>query len=130
MAEVQRSKRFDSSPQEMWRRIGDFHGLADWHPAIAGSTSQEGGEVRELALPDGEQVVERRVGQTDRSYTYRILDPGPLPVSDYEATIAVSDGDRGGSVVDWRATFVPAGASEADAVKVIGDIFDGGLNAL
>lgn len=130
MAEVERSKRFDVSAQEMWRRIGDFQGIAAWHPAIARCTPQEDGEVRELALPDGDKVVERRVAQTDRSYTYRILDAGPLPVSDYEATIAVRDGEGGGSVVDWRATFTPVGASDADAVEVIGGIFDGGLGAL
>ena len=130
MTEVERSKQFDASTEEIWRRIGDFHGAAAWHPAVAGSTPQEGGEVRELALSDGAKVVERCVAQTDRSYTYRILDPGPLPVSDYEATIAVRDGEGGGSVVDWRATFTPVGASEADAVKVIEGIFDGGLNAL
>ena len=130
MTEVERSKQFDVSAEEMWRRIGDFHGLAAWHPGVAGSTPQEGGEVRELALRDGDKVVERRVAQTDRSYTYRILDPGPLPVADYEATIAVRGGEAGGSVVDWRATFTPAGASETDAVEVIGGIFDGGLAAL
>ena len=130
MTEVQRSKQFDVSPEEMWRRIGDFQGVAGWHPGIAGCTPQEAGEVRELALPDGHKVVERRVAQTDRSYTYRILDPGPLPVSDYEATIAAHDGEGGGSVVDWRARFVPAGASEADAVEVIKGIFDSGLEAL
>ena len=129
MAQVERSKRFGNSAEEMWRRIGDFQGADTWHPAIAGCASQEGGEVRELALADGNKVVERLVAQTDNSYTYRILDAGPLPVADYEATIAVRD-DDGGSVIDWRATFTPVGASEADAVEVIAGIFEGGLDAL
>ncbi len=130
MAQVERSKRFSISAQDMWRRIGDFQGIDAWHPAIAGCTSQEGGEVRQLALPDGSKIVERLVTQTDDSYTYRILDPGPLPVSDYEATIAVRDGDDEGSVIGWRATFTPVGASETDAVEVIAGIFEGGLDAL
>jgi len=129
MAQVERSKRFGNSAEEMWRRIGDFQGADTWHPAIAGCASQEGGEVRELALADGNKVVERLVAQTDNSYTYRILDAGPLPVADYEATIAVRD-DDGGSVIDWRAAFTPVGASEADAVEVIAGIFEGGLDAL
>jgi Polyketide cyclase / dehydrase and lipid transport len=132
MAQVERSKRFDTSAEEMWRRIGDFQGIDAWHPAIAGCTSQEGGEVRELALPDGSKVVERLVDQTDHSYTYRILDAGPLPVADYEATITVRDGDGhdGGSTIDWRVTFTPVGASEADTVEVIAGILEGGLDAL
>jgi hypothetical protein len=130
MTQVERSKQFDASAEEMWERIGDFHGIDAWHPGIAGCAPQEGGEVRELSLPDGSKIVERNMGQTDRSYTYRILDPGPLPVSDYEATIAVRDGDGGGSVVDWRATFTAVGAPEAEAEQVIGGIFDGGLDAL
>jgi Polyketide cyclase / dehydrase and lipid transport len=99
MAQVERSKRFGTSAEDMWRRIGDFQGIDAWHPAIAGCASQEGGEVRELALPDGNKVVERLVVQTDNSYTYRILDAGPLPVSDYEATITVRDGEGGGSAI-------------------------------
>ena len=130
MAEVKRTRQFDVAADDMWRRIGDFQGIAAWHPGVADCTSQEGGEVRELALPGGDKVVERCVAETDRSYTYRILDPGPLPVSDYEAAFVVRDGEGGGSVVDWRATFQPAGASEDDAVEVIGGIFDSGLDAL
>lgn len=130
MAEVERSRRFDVSAADIWRRIGDFQGIDDWHPAIVGCASQEGGEVRELALADGSKVVERCVAQTDHSYTYRILDPRPLPVSDYEATIAVRDGEDGSSVIDWRATFTPAGASDADAVGAIAGVFEGGLDAL
>ena len=130
MAEVERSKRFGSSVDDMWARIGDFQGIDAWHPAIAGCTPQDGGVVRELALPDGSKVTERRVAQDDHSYTYRILDPGPLPVSDYESKIAVRDDADGGCVIDWRATFTPAGASEADAVEVIAGIFQGGLDAL
>ena len=130
MAEVECSRPYDVPAEQIWGRIGTFQGIAEWHPAIAGCTPQEGGEVRELALPDGAKVIERRVAETDRSYTYRILDPGPLPVADYEAKIAVSDGAAGGSVVDWTATFTPVGASEADAVTVIEGIFDAGLDAL
>ena len=130
MTEVQRSRQFGASAEDMWRRIGDFQGIDAWHPAIASCTPQEGGEVRELALGDGSTIVERRVAQADRSYTYRILEPGPLPVADYEATIVVREGDGGGSVVDWQATFTPAGASEADAVQAIAGVFEGGLDAL
>jgi Polyketide cyclase / dehydrase and lipid transport len=130
MAEVERSQRFADSAEQIWGRIGDFQGLDTWHPGIAGCTAQEGGEVRELTLGGGEKIIERCLAQSDRSYSYRILDPGPLPVSDYEATITVSDDEAGGSVVHWRATFEPVGASEADAVTVIEGIFDGGLGAL
>ncbi len=129
MAQVERSKRFGTPAEDVWRRIGDFQGIDAWHPGIAGCASQEGGEVRELALPDGSKVIERLVAQTDNSYTYRILEAGPLPVSDYEATITVHEGEGGGSVIDWRATFTPVGP-EADVVEVIAGIFEGGLDAL
>jgi hypothetical protein len=130
MAHVEKSKQFDASADEMWQRIGDFQALDAWHPAIASCTPQEGGEVRSLGLADGSTVVERCVNQTDRSYTYRILEPGPLPVADYESTIAVRDGENGGSVVDWSVNYTPVGASEAEANEIIAGIFDGGLNAL
>ncbi|HET9073514.1 MAG TPA: SRPBCC family protein [Solirubrobacteraceae bacterium] len=130
MAHVERSKQFDVSAAEMWGRIGGFQTPDSWHPAIVSCTAEEDGAVRRLTLGDGNVVVERLVGESEHSYTYRILDPGPLPVADYEATITVRAGDGGGCIIDWRANFTAAGAPDAEAETVIAGVFEGGLGAL
>ena len=51
-------------------------------------------------------------------------------MADYTASIAVRDGDEGGCVIDWRAEFQAAGASDDEAEQVITGIFRSGLDAL
>lgn len=128
MTTVEKSRRFDAPPEEVWARIGDFHGLHTWHPAVENSAPKEDGAVRELSLAGGGTIVERLLDQGERSYSYRILE-SPLPVADYESTISVRE-DGGGSVVDWRSQFEPDGATEQEASAVISGIYEAGFDSL
>lgn len=129
MASVHETETYDVAPDAMWEKIGDYHGLADWHPAILSQDKEDGGQVRVLHIDGGGTVTETLVDEGERTYTYRI-DESPLPVADYTATIAVREGDEGGCVVDWRADFQASGASDEEAEEVIQGIFRGGLEAL
>ena len=129
MASVNEQGSYDVAPDEMWQRIGDFHGFHEWHPAIASQDELEGGRVRALHLDGGGTVVETLLDESERSYSYRI-DDSPLPVADYTATLAVLAGDSGGCVVEWRAEFQAAGASDEEAEQVISGIFRAGLDVL
>ncbi len=130
MASVHEQESYDVSAAAMWQRIGDFHGLHSWHPAVVSQDSVDGG-VRVLHLDGGGTITETLLDQGESSYTYRI-DDSPLPVSDYTATTAVREDDRGGCVVDWRADFdfEAAGASDEEAQEVIRGIFRSGLDGL
>lgn len=129
MASVHEQERYDVPAEEMWARIGDFHGADTWHPGVESSAALDDGAVRELTLAGGGGTIkETQLEEGPASYAYRI-DEGPLPVANYTATIRVeSDGE--GSVVIWTAEFEPAGASEEEAVAVIEGIFRSGLDAL
>jgi hypothetical protein len=129
MASVRTQQHYDVPADEMWARIGDFHGLATWHPGVGASAPLDDGAARELTLADGGATIkETRLEEGPRSYTYRI-DEAPLPVAGYTATMGVeSDGE--GSLVIWTAEFEPTGASEEEAVAVIAGIFESGLDAL
>ena len=59
MAQVSMSTQVNASPDEVWKRIGGFDGMPDWHPLISRSEASEGGRVRRLTLPDGGVVVAR-----------------------------------------------------------------------
>ena len=114
----------------MWSRVGDFHALSAWHPAIESQTAEGGESVRELHLGGGGTVVETLLEQGERSYTYSI-DDSPLPVADdYRATISVDDADGGGCVITWVADFTAVGVSDEKAVGIIEGIFQAGLDAL
>ncbi len=133
MAKVSVSMPLPADPTKVWDMIGGFNSLADWHPAIETSEIEgEGkGSVRTLTLAGGGQIVERleQLDDEGRLYRYSFVS-GPLPVANYTGTIKITPGDQGGCTVEWSGEFEAAGAPEADAVKVMRDIYDAGLENL
>ena len=124
-----RSRR---APDQVWQAIGDFCSIAEWHPAIArcAAGEQNGATLRTLTTVDGAVLVERRVQHSEEgmSYSYQIVE-SPLPVADYEATLAVMD-SAGGALITWSGEFAAAGAADAEARAVIEDLYAAGLAAL
>jgi hypothetical protein len=133
-AALEASKSIDiaAPPAKVWAAIGDFCGIAQWHPAIVGCTpsTQGGMPVRTLALKGGGTIVEKQLSRSDEAmdYSYAIVQ-SPLPVADYRSTIKVS-ANGGGSTVTWSGEFVAKGAEDAKAVAAIQGIYDSGLAAL
>jgi hypothetical protein len=120
---------------KVWAAVGDFCGIGAWHPALAGCelSEKDGAKIRTLTLKDnGGTIVEKLVDWSDsgHSYTYEILEPGPLPVANYKSTISVSDDGKGGSVIGWVGSFDAAGASDADAKAAIEGVYKGGIDGL
>ena len=96
--EVSQSVEVAAPPDEVWQAIRGFCTIAEWHPMIAEcvDSEQNGVAMRTLTTVDGAVLVERRVQYSDEgmSYSYEIVE-SPLPVADYESTLAVMDGPRG-----------------------------------
>ncbi|MBW3584157.1 MAG: SRPBCC family protein [Euryarchaeota archaeon] len=128
MVTARRSKRFTQSPTELWKRMGGWGTIHDWHPAVASTEVSADGSLRTLTLADGATLVERLMGQDEHSYSYAFVE-APLPVKDYRATIRVRP-DEAGSMVEWEGTFSAAGISDPEAVALIEGIYQAGLDAL
>ena len=112
------------------QKFAGFCAIETWHPAVAKCAEvKEGNDTfRVLTLKDGGEIKEKRTSQSPTSYGYKIVG-GPLPVKDYMATFAVKE--QGADVkVEWVASFQAKGKPEAEAKKIIEDIFDSGLKAL
>ncbi len=81
------------SPDALWKKIGAFCGIGDWHPAVEKCVLSSDGKERTLALKGGGALVERLEnldpGNRSYTYTYTILS-GPLPVVNYHSIISVS----------------------------------------
>ena len=133
MTAVKETIQLDAAPSDIWSCIGDFDGLASWHPAVAASDADNEGasRLRTLTLGDGSKIIERLDSHDDdtRTYTYSILDAGPLPVRNYQSTIEVT-ASGSGSAVTWSSSFEPQGAPEADAQAAISGVYTGGFAAL
>lgn len=129
MAQVSTSRRYAVPGREMWERIGDPARLEEWHPAVEATEKLDGGRRRVNTLGGGARVSETILEQGERHHTFRI-DDGPLPLDDLVATLAVREDGDGACVVEWGATFQPAGIPEDEAVALVRGFFQAGLDAL
>jgi hypothetical protein len=118
------------STDALWKKVGDFCGIAAWHPAIEKCVLGADGKQRTLSLKGGGTVVEALESWDDanRSYTYTILS-GPLPVTNYHSTVSVAN-DPKGSALKWMGTYDAKGASDADAKKTMDGVYEAGAKAL
>ena len=125
--EVRRTLQLSVSMPEVWRVVGDFCDIDDWHPALSGCVLRvvDGRLHRQLATTEGAEILERRIAvEPGLSYTYRI-ESSPLPVEGFTATFAIAPND--GSLLSWSARF----SSDDPAMEaVIGGLFDSGLAAI
>jgi len=118
------------SVADVWKKIGDFCGIGNWHPAIEKCELSSDGKERTLSLKGGGTIVEDLVTWSDEkhSYTYKIKS-GPLPVTDYESTISVEPHGKG-SIIHWSGHYKAAGAPDAKAKETVEGIYGAGLKAL
>lgn len=132
MARVEEMQALSASAAEVWRLIGGYNALSEWHPAVQRSVLEDNGRVRRLSLANGASLVERlhAFSERERSYAYSI-EEGPLPVASYRSTLSVREraGQRGCEVY-WWGEFAPTGATESEAVGVIRGIYRAGLDTL
>lgn len=130
MPKVNMTTDIDVAADKLWKLIGGFNTLPDWHPAVEKSELTEAGSTRTLSLAGGGKIVEKLVSKNDdeRVYTYSIVD-SPLPIKKYNATLRVSD-KEGKSEVEWSSEFEADGAPENDAIKVVEGIYQAGFDNL
>jgi hypothetical protein len=132
MAQVLVTAEVAGSADELWRLVGRFDRLGEWHPMVVHCEARSGskGAVRRARLIDGGTLEERleHVSDEERVCLYSVVS-SPLPIANWVAEIRVRD--RGGrACVEWSCNFTPLGAREIDAVKAIQDLYQAGLDGL
>ncbi|MBU0601524.1 MAG: SRPBCC family protein [Gammaproteobacteria bacterium] len=129
---LEREVTVDTTPDTVWKLVGNFNALDVWHPAVVSSTMKgagtKAGATRVLTLGNGALIKEKLTAysSTKHSYTYAITE-SPLPVKNYSSTISLSPAGEGKTLVKWQATFDANGASDDEATKVMQGVYDGGL---
>jgi hypothetical protein len=118
------------STDALWKKVGDFCGIASWHPAIEKCVLSADGKQRTLSLKGGGTIVEalENWDNANHSYKYTILS-GPLPVANYHSTISVT-GDAKGSALKWTGTYDAKDAPDVDAKKAIDGVYEAGAKVL
>lgn len=132
MAQVLVTIEVAASAEELWRLVGRFDRLGEWHPMVAHceARSSSKGAVRRARLIDGGMLEERleHVSDEERVCLYSVVS-SPLPIGNWVAEIRVRD-HGGRACVEWSCNFTPLGAREIDAVKAIQDLYQAGLEGL
>lgn len=131
MTRVNVRETIEAPADSVWALVGDFGGLARIGLVPKCEVEGEGvGAVRTIEMGDA-RIRERLEAYdgTGRLLSYSIVDAGPLPVKDYEATIRVIDDGSERCIVDWSGSFEPTG-DEAEAIRAIEDIYNGGIQGL
>jgi len=131
MAVTQVSRTIDTTPDELWRCISAFGDVAWAGGKLKIEVRGEGvGQVRIVDLPSGR--VQEQLTSLDedaRSLTYVTPVGNPLPVTDYEARITVTD-DRGRGRLTWSCSFEPDGVSESEAAGEIQKRYGAAIKAI
>jgi mxaD protein len=120
---------------KVWDTVKDFDKWQTWHPAVASTDIPSGGNnkrgmKRVLHLNGGGDVAETLTAWSNsaKRQTY-VITASPLPVDQYTSTMIVT-ARKGGSKITWSSTFVPKGASAADAKKTISGVYTAGFDNL
>lgn len=129
-AEVEESVVLDSSVKTVWKLVGNFNGINQWHPAVSESVQE--GDVRILTLRDGGAIIrETRTLQDDTAHFYRYhMDQSPLPVADYNAEIRLEAIANNKTRMIWSSRFMAVGVSDAEAEQIIRGVYRSGMNNL
>lgn len=139
MVAVVRTAIVDAPLPEVWEVLRDFNGHDRWHPAVATSQVERGGDsdrvgcVRRFRLNDGSELREKLLSLSDleTAFSYCLLDT-PVPLFNYVAHVRllpVTDGDR--TFWDWRSRFDTPKGREAELGRMVGDdIYQAGIDAI
>jgi uncharacterized protein YndB with AHSA1/START domain len=139
MARAYASAIIEAPVETVWATIRDFGALAAWHPALALSEIEGGGDpdvvgcIRRLELKGGGTARERLLMLDDSRYTFAYNFETPaFPIDNYIATvelIPVTNGDK--TFAQWTGTFDPRRQETEDFATLIGTaVFASGWAAL
>jgi len=123
-----------------WDAVKDFDGLSNWHPMFSGSVIKSGenaevGAIRAMTVKDGPTFDEELLSYDalDKKFGYKIIDPAPLPVAGYEATMQVTEGRRGYSMILWSSSYrnsTEGKMKDEEVIAFINNAFRVGLENL
>ena len=141
---VTKAVTINAPAAEVWGIIANFCAISEWHPAVAGCTSEGGNAVGatrtlRIGVADGPTILEelQTYDPAGMMYRYRILktDNAVLPVTTYSSFLTVQDNGNNTARVEWRSGFYraypknnpPPELSDEAAVKAVAGVYELGL---
>lgn len=129
MATAEATRRFEVTADALWRCVRAFGDLS-WVPGdpkleVRGDGV---GQIRVIEGPHG-SVHEPSLDEDARSLTYVAPVGNPVPVSDYEARMTVTE-DGGRGRLTWSCRFEPDGVNEEEAARDLERRYTGAMTVM
>ena len=131
------SINIDAPASTIWDIVKDYDGLNTWHPVfsndvIKSGTNNQVGAVRTLTIKDGPSFDEVLTvwDEMGRTFTYRVIDPNPLPILNYSSTMTVMQLEPGVSNVTWVSTYENNSGGEMpddELIAFLNGVYQAGL---
>ena len=123
MAHVEASARVRMEPDALWRRVGSFQGVGEWHPMLAKveGRGEHPGALRKARTQDGREQVERllEISPSHHFYRYAMVSSA-MPLRSYVGDFRVRENQDGTSIVLWTSDFVATQDDRATEATVRG----------
>jgi hypothetical protein len=132
VTEVRESCELGAPVHEVWSLVADFSGFAEMLVASRSGSVQISGTgvgMTRAVRVDGQYLLERLDAIDDASFQtrYSMLVTGPFPISDYQATIALTPLSGRRCALEWNGSFVPTGDTEREAADAIRAVYGEGM---
>jgi dienelactone hydrolase len=108
-------------PDALWRKVGDFCGMASWNPAVEKCVLSPDGKQRTLYLFGGVGSAVATLENWDnpnRSFSFTNVSSGLLPLVNSRTTVSVIENAKG-SALKMTTTYDAKGVSDADAKRAV-----------
>ncbi|MHA5054852.1 SRPBCC family protein [Streptomyces sp. SD15] len=130
-ARISSTRRVSGKTHPAASRRQSPHRWRPWMPGVAGTVPDTGRQTRTLTMHDGGRLVERLLDEGKWFHHYRFDDPGPIPVADFTALIAVVEDGPDQSTIEWTASFEPVPGVPADeAAAAVGGFYQACLDRI
>lgn len=117
----------------LWRKIGAFGAVAEWHPMLKEvETAGNGvGATRTARGECGGEQVERlqAIASARRTYSYT-TERASIPVRDYRGEFRIDRAGKRASLVTWSVRFELAEGGGEETVETVRQFLHAGLESL
>lgn len=130
MTRIIETTRIAEAPDALWKDIGPFGAIGQWHPLLSKveSEGEHAGALRAAEGKDGSRQIERLIEAAPEQHLYRYkMEKTAMPVRQYTAEFRVEDNHDGSSTVVWSAEFEPT-SNDAGIVEGVRSFLKAGLD--
>jgi len=119
-------------PKTLWKQIGSFDSVGDWHPMLESvEMVREGKDVTRIAHGNAGEQTERLQRLDPRRHFYRYtLERSSIPVCDYTGEFRIDPAGDAASTVVWSAKFELTDEGDGRTVEFVRKFLHVGTEAL